>query len=67
MLKEKSLKQLIKSIGNTNDILKLDCSIIYSQLKDERFTFLSKKYYDVNYEEILTNFCNSIPSLKYQN
>ena len=65
--KEKSLKELQKEIGNTKNLITLNCSTLYSQLNDERFSIIFKEHIEVNYEEILIKYCNTIPSLKFEN
>ena len=44
----------------------MDCSTIYSEMNDERFSILFKEHSEINYEEILINYCNNVGSLKYK-
>ena len=66
MQKEKSLKELKTEIGNSNNIITLDCLTLYSSIKDERLEIIFKEHKEIDYEQILINYCNSIPTLKYQ-
>ena len=66
MQKEKSLKEFKNEIGNSNNIITLDCSTLYSSIKDERFEIIFKEHKEIDYEQVLINYCNSIPTLKYK-
>ena len=44
----------------------MDCSTLYEEINDERFSTIFKEHTEVNYEEILINYCNTVPSLKYK-
>ena len=67
MQKEKSLKELESSIKNTYDIISMDCSSLYFNIKDERFDIIFKEHTEVDFKQILIEYCYTIPSLKYKN
>ena len=67
MQKEKSLKELESSIDSTDKIISLECSTLYSNIKDERFSIIFKEHNEFDYEHLLIQYCNTIPSLKYKN
>ena len=64
--KEKSLKELQKEIGYTKNLITLNCSTLFSQLNDERFSIIFKEHTEVDYEKILIEYCKTIPSLQYE-
>ena len=64
--KEKSLKELQKEIGDTKNLISLNCSTLFSQLNDERFSFIFKEHTEVDYEKILIEYCYTVPSLQYE-
>ena len=64
--KEKSLKELEKALTHSKYIISMDCSTLYEEINDERFSTIFKEHTEVNYEEILINYCNTVPSLKYK-
>ena len=35
----------------------MDCSTLYEEINDERFSTIFKEHTEVNYEEILINYC----------
>ena len=63
---ENSYKDLKSSIGNTNSIISLNCSTLYSELNDNRFNKIFNEHNEVNYNQIINNYCNTISSLTYQ-
>jgi hypothetical protein len=67
MQKEKSLKELESAIDSTDKIISLDCSTLYSNIKDERFSTIFNEHNEFDYEYLLIQYCNTIPLLKFKN
>ena len=67
MEKEKSLKELENSFRDSNNIISMDCSTLFSDINDERFSRIFKEHTELDYEQILIKFCNTVPSLRYKN
>jgi len=63
---EKSVKELQKSFTNITKIISMDCTTIYSEMNDERFSIIFKEHSEKNFEEILINYCNNVGSLHYK-
>ena len=64
--KEKSLKEFEKELSHSRNIISMDCSTLFEEINDERFSTIFKEHTELNYEEILIKYCHTVPSLKYK-
>ena len=44
----------------------MDCSTIFSEMNDHRFSVIFKEHSEIDYEQILINYCNTVGVLKYK-
>ncbi len=61
--KEKSLKELRNFLADSSNIIEMNCSTLYEEINDERFSIIFKEH--SYYEQILINYCNTISSLQF--
>ena len=64
--KEKSIKELEIFLSNITNIISMDCSTIFSEMNDHRFSVIFKEHSEIDYEQILINYCNTVGVLKYK-
>jgi hypothetical protein len=63
--KEKSLKELRNFLSDSSNIISMNCSTLFSEINDERFSIIFKEHTEKNYEQILINYCKTVSSLQY--
>ena len=64
--KEKSIKELESPLANITNIISMDCSTIFSEMNDKMFSQIFIEHSEMDFEQILVNYCNTIGVLKYK-